>query len=260
MDRKTRLQTAAGLVWLALMSCIAVAANATPARVDVGPEQIGLLELYTSEGCSSCPPADRFFNDLADSPDIFETLVPVAFHVDYWNYLGWRDRFASADYSRRQRDHARAGRARTVYTPGFFYNGSEWRQFFGGDLNEFPEPVAGGWLGAALERDTLNIAFRPLADAVKPHYATVALLGFGLQTEVRAGENRGRTLSHDFVVLATAEMRLASTAYGFEGAGGVPATDIAAQRYALALWVSDSPGGPPLQAAGFWLPPDTAPQ
>ncbi|MCB1738986.1 MAG: DUF1223 domain-containing protein, partial [Gammaproteobacteria bacterium] len=96
-------------------------------HVNSGPRQVALLELFTSEGCSSCPPADRWLSGLIDDPRLWRELVPVAFHVDYWDYLGWPDRFASREFSRRQRDHARSGGLSQVYTPGVVLNGAEWR-------------------------------------------------------------------------------------------------------------------------------------
>lgn len=91
-------------------------------------EQTGLLELYTSEGCSSCPPADRWLARLKEHPDLWRSFIPMALHVDYWDYIGWQDRFASAAHSKRQRRYAQEKSLTTVYTPGFLYNGQEWRQ------------------------------------------------------------------------------------------------------------------------------------
>jgi hypothetical protein len=71
-----------------------------------GPARVGLLELYTSEGCSSCPPAESWLSGLAGNDALWKDVVPVAFHVDYWDYLGWRDVFASSAFSERQRDYA----------------------------------------------------------------------------------------------------------------------------------------------------------
>ena len=90
-----------------------------------GEHKVSLLELYTSEGCSSCPPADRWLSDLKNHHQLWKNVVPVAFHVDYWDYIGWQDRFADGRYSQRQRDFAREQSLTTVYTPGFILNGKE---------------------------------------------------------------------------------------------------------------------------------------
>jgi hypothetical protein len=82
------------------------------------PAQATVLELYTSEGCSSCPPADRWFSGLVDHPDLWQHLVPVTFHVDYWNYLGWEDRFADSGHGQCQRDYKRQGSTNGVTPRG----------------------------------------------------------------------------------------------------------------------------------------------
>ncbi|WP_084198797.1 DUF1223 domain-containing protein [Halioglobus japonicus] len=85
----------------------------------VSPErQATLLELYTSQGCSSCPPAERWFNTLTDSSRLWDDLVPVVFHVDDWSYLGWKDRFARAEFSQRQRRYKAEDAVQVVYPRG----------------------------------------------------------------------------------------------------------------------------------------------
>ena len=88
-----------------------------------------LIELYTSEGCSSCPPADQWLSRLKVHPQLWHQLVPIAFHVDYWDYIGWQDRFAKPEFSERQRLYARQNNLSTVYTPALVLNGTEWRFF-----------------------------------------------------------------------------------------------------------------------------------
>jgi len=90
--------------------------------VSPGPR---VIELYTSEGCSSCPPADRWLAALASQPQLWARYVPLAFHVDYWDALGWPDRFASRRHTARQRAYARNGRLSQVYTPAFVVGGNE---------------------------------------------------------------------------------------------------------------------------------------
>src|SRR5688572_1610666 len=96
-------------------------------RLQSPAQQVHLLELYTSEGCSSCPPADRWLSDLKDDPGLWKNFVPVAFHVDYWDHLGWKDKFARAAHTSRQRRYADEWGANTVYTPGLVLDGAEWR-------------------------------------------------------------------------------------------------------------------------------------
>ena len=102
-------------------------------------EQTGMLELYTSEGCSSCPPADSWLSSLKNEDGLWREFIPLAFHVDYWDYIGWKDRFASPKNSNRQRQYARGQSLKTVYTPGFLYNGEEWRGWFIRRFIDLPE-------------------------------------------------------------------------------------------------------------------------
>jgi hypothetical protein len=169
-----------------------------------GPNTAALIELYTSEGCDSCPPADRWLSGFAArSPS--PLVVPLAFHVDYWDYLGWKDAFAEARYSERQRDFARTSGARGVFTPQVVLAGRDfsWR---GSDPARAFETVQVKPARARLEivadagpsalvRATLSPGVR--ADDLALH---VAITQNGLVTQVKAGENRGETLRHDFVV------------------------------------------------------------
>jgi hypothetical protein len=91
----------------------------TAVEFNSGDKQVQLIELYTSEGCSSCPPADIFLTKFLDDPTLWKSRIPIAIHVDYWDYIGWKDRFASKENSARQRLHAKQGNVSQVYTPGF---------------------------------------------------------------------------------------------------------------------------------------------
>ena len=92
-----------------------------------GDQQVNLVELYSSEGCSSCPPADKWVASLKTHKDLWQSFVPINFHVDYWDRLGWVDRFANQSFSQRQRRYAQEWQSGRVYTPGFVKNGKEWR-------------------------------------------------------------------------------------------------------------------------------------
>ncbi len=158
-----------------------------------------VVELYTSEGCSSCPPADRWLSDLKQNKQIFDTLLPMAFHVDYWDQLGWPDRLAKSDYSERQRNLVRQGHLSQVYTPGIVINSQEWRDWFQGKRQPPTNAARPGTLQASLDGNKLVVNF----EQQKVLVLNMAWLGMGLKTQVEAGENRGRTLEHDFVVLGT---------------------------------------------------------
>jgi hypothetical protein len=94
-----------------------------------GSQTNALVELYTSEGCSSCPPADQWLTRLKTQSNQLGNIVPIALHVDYWDYIGWKDNFANPAFAKRQRDMAASGRARGVYTPQIAINGQDTRSW-----------------------------------------------------------------------------------------------------------------------------------
>ncbi len=85
-----------------------------------------LIELFTSQGCSSCPPAEAWLSKLKNEPRLWKDFVPLAFHVDYWDRLGWRDPFASKEWTARQYQYSENWKSESVYTPGFVLDGREW--------------------------------------------------------------------------------------------------------------------------------------
>ena len=97
------------LAILATVALTAPPATGVPTVFESGAERVNLVELYTSEGCSSCPPADRWLSGLRRNRGLWQQVVPLAFHVDYWDNLGWRDQFADASWSERQRQYAVQG-------------------------------------------------------------------------------------------------------------------------------------------------------
>ena len=221
--------------------------------LESGPARVELVELYTSEGCSSCPPADRWLSALAEAPGLWQQFVPIALHVDYWDDIGWPDRFASAAYSARQRRYAAEGGTRVVYTPGVFRNGSEWRDWRGG-VTQRPAPDAGS-LRVDIDRGAIRARYQPV-DGLDADTLHVALLGMDLSTEVAAGENRGRRLQHDFVVLALRTLPLNDDGRGARTVNAtLPAATIDAPQYAVAAWVTDGGRQAPVQAVGGFIDP-----
>ena len=170
-----------------------------------GPKKVQLLELFTSEGCSSCPPAEASLGRLVDDPRLWREFVPVAFHVDYWDHLGWKDPFASGEYTNRQRAYAASWKGESVYTPAFVLNGREWR----GATVPAAEGDAAGVLKVAVRNDeTILVTFELVRTMARDYDVYVARLGFGMNINVRAGENSGRNLRHEFVVLSLAHEKL----------------------------------------------------
>ena len=237
------------------LALLAVALVAQPAVAELefssGERQVDMVELFTSQGCSSCPPAERWLNRLTQDDTLWKEIVPLAFHVDYWDYLGWPDPYAEADYSNRQRMHRLQRNVGSVYTPGFVVNGAEWRGWF--QRRPMPRQQRhAGVLTARLSGRRLDAEYESApADAL----LNVAVLGFGIETPVAAGENHGRTLPQEFVVLAHTTARPTDGAPGKWRLSLPPiARDKMTDRAGLAVWVSEANNLRPLQATGGWLP------
>ena len=111
---------------LCLLLPIGALTAQTGARVfESGPQKVHLIELFTSQGCSSCPPAEAWLSKLKSEPRLWKDFVPIAFHVDYWDRLGWRDPFAAKEWTARQYLYSANWRSESVYTPGFVLDGRE---------------------------------------------------------------------------------------------------------------------------------------
>lgn len=214
-----------------------------------GTKQVTLLELYTSEGCSSCPPADAWLGKLAEHPDLWSRFVPVAFHVDYWNYLGWDDAWSKPENSQRQRKHKTQGGIASVYTPGFVANGQEWRGWF--KRKRLPEAKNGdaGTLQVNLTDGTLTASYEGGQSKKKSLQLSVAVLGFDIETAVASGENRGRILNHQFVVM---DQQIAHSRDG-RWRLKLPNGNSEIKKQAIAVWITEAGKLAPLQAAGSWL-------
>ena len=175
--------------------------------VTSGPKTTALVELYTSEGCSSCPPADRELSRFPSREYSFGQAVPISLHVDYWDYIGWKEPFAQPKFSERQSWLVRANGHKTVFTPHFFVSGTEvrdWRGDLGKELKRVLAAPAGASVHVQAESTgsgTLSIAASANAPrSPDPLALFVALTEDKITSSVLAGENRGVTLAHDHVV------------------------------------------------------------
>jgi len=245
--------SAARLFLSTLVGALLAVNIASAVTFESAEKQAGLLELYTSEGCSSCPPADRYLSTLKDKEGLWSEFIPLAFHVDYWDYIGWRDRFASPAHTSRQRQHAREQSMRTIYTPGFIYNGLEWKQWWARQYFDFPETGAAGKLTVDVGDRTASVRFEPINPPAGDLEVDIAVLGFDLETPVAAGENTGVVLKHDFVVLGSRRGKLVHSDGRYVGTIALPEKSEDAPKYAVALWVSQVGSQRPLQAVGGWL-------
>ena len=218
-----------------------------------GGERVSVLELYTSEGCSSCPPADRWLSSLKEDTRLWKQFIPVAFHVDYWNYIGWPDQFSSESYSDRQRRYARSEGLSTVYTPGFLLNGREWRSYFGLRNLSLDDSKNAGTLTVKVDQQTIHANYKPSGQGISNPVLNIAVLGFGLVTKVESGENRGKQLKHDFTVLGFSMVPMSTDDNVYEITTKLPDISIIAPQTGLAVWVSEQGDQTPIQAAGGWL-------
>jgi len=242
---------------MGLLFALSVTATVSQAHEQVfssGSAQVQLIELYTSEGCSSCPPADRRISQLKADSGLWQRRIPIAFHVDYWDYIGWQDPFAHAANSQRQRTHAKVGNVSSVYTPGFIVDGQEWSGFFRGKNLPALTDLDPGPLTLNYEDGKVTVEFQPTNSQAQRLKLQLAWLGSGLETAVTAGENAGRKLQHDFVVLKRQQEALFQQ-QNYKYAGDFPAEELAeAEQYALVAWLEDQRGRP-VQAVGGWAIP-----
>ncbi|MFT3736805.1 MAG: DUF1223 domain-containing protein [Rhodocyclaceae bacterium] len=165
---------------------------------------VALLELYTSEGCSSCPPADRWLSLLGANAKLRANVVPLAFHVPYWDYIGWKDRFASPQFEQRQRQAAQQRRSPTVYTPQVLFNGVNLGDWYRGGLDRALAQLAAtaprAMLTLSTNREAGDLVVSLSGQAPARSKLWLARYENGLSSSVKTGENAGVLLRHDQVV------------------------------------------------------------
>src|SRR5438552_14485596 len=239
----------ASLLLVSLVAGLALGLNARGGALTFTSKnsRTHLLELFTYEGYSSCPPAEAWLGRLKSDDRLWQDFVPIAFHVDYWDRLGWKDRFAQPEWTQRQRAYANQWGSPSVYTPGFVLDGRDW-QSWSGKLS-FPTRENAGLLTASVNGNLATMTFQA-AGKFAGGSAHVAWLGFNLSSKVDAGENAGRSLRHDFVVLHPATAPLVRDVERFwKGESRFTSNPDAA---AIACWIETE--GVPIQATGRWVP------
>lgn len=186
---------------------IPVFSHAAQCTAQSGPGTAALVELYTSEGCSSCPPADRWLSTLSSRAS--SSVVPLALHVDYWDYIGWKDPYAKREFSLRQRKFTQLQRMAFVYTPQVMLQGRDFRGWGSKAFDEAlarinAQPAKANLKLAILGADANGLEVEAAAELVQASATAdlyLAAYQSRLESRVSAGENRGRVLSHDYVVL-----------------------------------------------------------
>jgi hypothetical protein len=216
--------------------------------------KVRLLELFSSESCSSCPPADQWFSRLKSDAELFKSFVPVVFHVDYWNHLDWKDDFSSREMTERQRAHASSWPKPKVYTPGVVLDGQEWTDWRRVARLPQNKPQKVGVLAIEETPKSYKVSFNPTVAIGGPATFHLALLGIGLKSKITSGENAGSLLSHDFVVLdwkRAVGKRISSSL--IEAEFEKPKSIKKTTSRAIIVWVEQSNRPRALQATGSYL-------
>lgn len=207
-----------------LIACAQDAAPKLPPARSVAEPKIVLVELFTSEGCSSCPPADDLLRKINGTrTQTGELIVGISEHVTYWNSLGWSDPFSSSTYTDRQNAYGARFGLDDVYTPQMIFNGE--KQVVGNDRagvfraiqseGKQPSPISVRILATSIEKNMLTVNFSAVGEASVHEAAMIAVIADDLdQSSVTRGENSGRTLTHVAVARSFARIpRLQAKAY-----------------------------------------------
>jgi hypothetical protein len=247
------------LTVLTVGTASAASSSTSPAlcTVQSPAHRVALVELYTSQGCSSCPPADRWLSGFSQRYRATQA-IPLALHVGYWDYIGWKDPFAKREFNERQRQWATANQNNTVYTPSVFVHGRELRDWAGEPqvsrrikaINdslaaariELGAHINGAQLRVDVHAQALNAAAN--SNLAAGGELRVALTQNGLRTAVKAGENRGESLGNDHVVREwSAALPLGKHQLKFDLPSGTQPRD-----WAVVAFVQSGPGKDVLQA------------
>lgn len=198
------------LLCVALSAAFAMPAAAAQCSAKSGERTAVLVELYTSEGCDSCPPADKWLSSLQSKGFTPDKVVPLSLHVDYWDYIGWKDPYAKRVFATRQRRMAELKRAKMIYTPQVVLQGQEFRHWDSREFGSTVEKLHGQPARArislavnAMSKTSVDVTIgAEVLGQQDRKDAAVYLAAFEnkLSSQVSAGENRGRTLPHDYVV------------------------------------------------------------
>lgn len=192
--------------FVALLAGIVIAIAVSASLVDkpLGTTPV-VVELFTSQGCSSCPPADELIRTLSHDASLRGKVIPLAFHVDYWNHLGWTDPFSSRAWSQRQMAYTEAMRLNSAYTPQAVVNGStelvgSRRGALLSAIGDASRRTPVGRISVQATRDRNRIAANVHAEAPAGYDVMLVVFQNGVTTKIDAGENGGRMATDDAIV------------------------------------------------------------
>ena len=234
------MHAAVCLLSAALATATSASAFAQTCQASAGAQPPLVVELYTSEGCSSCPPADRWLSTLKGRSDV----LALSFHVGYWDHLGWTDRFAKTEFTQRQYQWAKTHRASNVYTPQAIVDGRDWRGWPALPNAGTTAPVT---LRLQRQGDQVVADVGPAGAGSAPLSGYWAVLENGHSSQVRAGENAGETLTHDHVVRLFQPVPAWSPTAGLRSQLNVTRGDAKTPRR-VAFVITDAQSQRPVQA------------
>ena len=225
--------------------CIFIGSLFADIKVSSSEKQTTMIELFSSEGCSSCPPAEKWINNFKNEPELWSKFIPIVYHVDYWDYIGWKDSFAKKEYTLKQRQYYKNKHLSGVYTPGFLINSKEWRAWFNtqkiNETDKYP-----GVLSVNIKNNNMEVTFN---QKNSQYDVNIALLGFGFKTVIKRGENKGEILEHDFVVLEQKTYSLENSIVKTK----LFDVERKAKKHALVVWVTKKNSMNVVQSTGTWI-------
>ena len=234
------------IIILSIFTTVVSASELTLSSVGKKPV---FIELFTSQGCSSCPPAEKYLNNFENNAELWDKYIPIAFHVDYWDYIGWKDVFAKKIFASRQYRYAKLKHVRTVYTPAFVVNGKTWRKGF---FNSYPQMqgLNNGVLEVSANNNKINAIYKTKQKLIGKLNLNVAVLGMNISVNITAGENEGRKSKHNFVVLNYKQKSSRDLSWQLS----LPSSNKEnSDKHALVVWVSEVGDPTPIQAVGGWI-------
>jgi len=187
-----------------LLPGLLIVAAGVACSIETTPQRAVVVELFTSQGCSSCPPADRWLGSIRARYG--DRVIPLSLHVGYWDYIGWKDPFARQEFNERQRQLAATSGSGTVYTPEVFVQGRELRDWVHAGAVDaavrraLQQPASARFTLSVLSLSPEAVTVAVRGEAPVEARLWIALVQSGLSTAVSAGENRGATLRNDHVV------------------------------------------------------------
>jgi len=215
--------------------------------------KVTVVELYSSESCSSCPPADQWISKLKSHKDLWKKFVPLVFHVDYWNHLNWKDGFSSQKMTERQVAVSKTWDRPSVYTPAVVLSGREFKAWhYSKNESQFTENLKSDLGLKILEKNKGEYLIQVKGQTKgKKYNIHLAKLGFDVSSKISNGENSGRVLRHDFIVLEWKQQdftdKSQSESFIFLN------KEKSSTQFAIVAWIEEVGRPVALQAVGAYL-------